>query len=209
MASTTACYLPLASLFLVAACSDGAAGPADAMIGESDAPPGGCSGFVGDPGQPIEVEIVILDVAGTASTVSDGARVPLIRPDQGGEVIFAGVRARNLDTCAVMLIGSLRDGTEATDPIVGLDGRPVNLADAGDGWAEASEPMQVSSYTNIPPCPNFVSSRDIHEQPYQLTLSVRDGNQRRGSRSVMVTPYCAEPRYETDCLRICKQGYRM
>jgi hypothetical protein len=83
----------------------------------------------------------------------------------------------------------------------------VNLVASSDGWAESEEPMQLSSYTNVPVCPNAASSRDIYGELYQLTLGVLDSGNRRGSVSVMVRPFCAEPFNEAACRCICKQGY--
>jgi hypothetical protein len=191
---------------LLAACGNGGVTPPADAPAAADA----CSGFVGDPARPVEVEILVRDAAGAVGPVADGADVPLVQPPQGGKVIFAGVRARNLDTCGpVQILGSVRDGTAPTDRIVGLDGRPIDLVPAGDGWAESREPMQLSSYANIPVCPNHTSSRDLFGEDYQLTVSVLDSDDRRGSRSVIVRPFCAEPQHEAGCLCTCKQGYRL
>ena len=167
-----------------------------------------CPRIVGDATQPMEVRILVRDETGAVTAVSDGAEVPLVQPPQGGKVVFAGIRAPNLDTCgAVEITGSMRDGTSANDRIVGLDGRPIDLVPAADGWAESAEPDQLSSYSNIPVCPNHTSTRDLYGQDYQLTVSVRDVSDRRGSASVIVRPYCAEPQFEAECLCTCKQGY--
>ena len=39
----------------------------------------------------------------------------------------------------MQITGSLRDGNQPTDRIVGLDGRPINLVASSDGWAESDE----------------------------------------------------------------------
>jgi hypothetical protein len=163
--------------------------------------------FVGDEAAVPEVELIVLDAAGDATAIADGARVPLILPPQGGKVIFAGVRARNLCAGVVELRGWVRDGMTATAPIIGLEGRPLVLTPASDGWAHASEPTQISSYANIPMCPNASSSRDVHEQPYLLTVRVTDAERRVAEKSAVVTPYCAEPQLEAECRCTCKQGY--
>lgn len=163
--------------------------------------------FVGDRAAQPEIELRMLDAAGVASAISDGARVPLILPPQGGKVILASVRARNLCADVVQLRAWVRDGATDTSPIVGLEGRPVTLVAQGDGWAYPSEPTEIASYANIPLCPNASSSRDIHEQPYQLTVRVTDAEKRVGEKSVIVTPFCAEAQYEAECRCTCKQGY--
>jgi hypothetical protein len=99
---------------------------------------GACGGgepcdFVGDMSAAAEIELRVLDAAGVASDVTDGARVPLILPPQGGKVIFAGVRARNLCAGITQILGYVRDGTTSTSPIVGLEGRPIRLIRGDDG----------------------------------------------------------------------------
>jgi hypothetical protein len=174
---------------------------------------GACGGsgdecdFVGDRGAPPEFELRVLDAAGAASAITDSARVPLILPPQGGKVIFASVRARNLCAGVVQLRGWVRDGATSTSPIIGLEGRPVTLVAESDGWAYPGEPTEISSYANIPLCPNASSSRDIFEQPYQLSVRVTDAEQRVVEKSVMVTPFCGEAQYEAECRCTCKQGY--
>jgi hypothetical protein len=191
----------IALTLLAAACGNGGGAPADAGV---DA----CSAFVGDPTQLMDLEVVVLDEEGNLATIGDNDPVPLIMPPQGGRVIFAGIRARHINTCGpVQITGSLRDGTQPTDRVVGLDGRPINLVASADGWAESAEPMQLASYSNIPVCPNHSSSRDIFGELYQLTIGVLDSGNRRGSVSVMVRPFCAEPEKEAACRCICKQGY--
>lgn len=169
-----------------------------------------CMGVVGDTSQPIELEITYRDASGNIEAMTDGARVPLVQPPQGGKVIFASVRAKNLDTCQVIqIIGSVRDGSGAGDLIIGLDGRPLDLVAGEDGWAVPREPLQISSYANIPVCPNHASSRDIYEQEYYLTVSVRDGADRRGSKTLRVVPFCGEAEYRATCLCTCAKGYEL
>src|SRR5262249_21134587 len=110
---------------------------------------------VGDPGQPLAIRAVVLDADLAPVQAADGARVALMRPPQGGRVLYAGVEAQNLDRCkAANLVGALRD--PATHAVYGLEGRPVVLAGGRDGWAEAGE-QQPSSYANVAVCPNQLS----------------------------------------------------
>jgi len=181
-----------ASLLLLAACSSSPPYPE----------------FAGDPALPLEVELSIRDVSGGLTTLADGMRVPLIEGPQGGKHIFVAVRARNLYTGAVELMGLVRDGTvDGQDPILGLEKRPVDFALAADGWAYPVEPDQLSSYSNIALCPNYKSSRDIYEEAYQVTVEVEDRSGRRGGRALMVTPYCGVPAEEQSCRCQCAHGY--
>lgn len=188
---------------LLASCGGGTDPAEDPIIRDS------CSGFVGDQALPAEAEILVMDAAGQVAPIAGGARVPLVEPPQGGKVIFATVRARNLDSCAVQLTGYLRDGAGEASPIVGLERRPVDFKLGDDGWAYPAEPAQLSSYANIPLCPNLASTRDIYEQPYPLTIDVVDGGGRRASAGVTVTPYCSEPAREAECLCTCGVDYTL
>jgi hypothetical protein len=183
-----------------------AAAPAAlAVLAACGSGPPACARFVGDPGRDIELQVVVLGADGTTTAIGGGARVPLVKPPQGGRVLFVGVRARNLDICSVEIVGALRD--PATQAVLGLEGRPVALTVASDGWAEASATGQPSSYANVAVCPNFRSARDIDEEPYELLLQLTDTSHRMGQASLTVTPFCAEPDSAVECQCICKKGY--
>jgi len=169
----------------------------------------GCSSpdrcAVGDPGAPLAIRAVVLGADLTPVLAADGARVALMRPPQGGRVVYAGVEAQNLDACKpANIVGALRD--PATHAVYGLEGRPVVLAPGGDGWAEAGE-QQPSSYANVAVCPNQRSSRDIDETHYELYLKLTDGAARFAETTVDVVPFCAEPDNLEECRCICKTGY--
>jgi hypothetical protein len=181
----------LAALGALAACSD----PQNPK----------CSGFVGDAQKPVELDLLLLGADAQVETAVDGGRAPLVLPSQGGRVVFVGLRARNLDTCAVQIIGSLRDPPSGR--VVGLEGRPVNLTASGDGWALPTEPTQPSSFANVAVCPNHASSRDLMDQPYELTLSLTDHEGRTAEKTLTVTPFCAEPSNQAGCRCICREGY--
>ncbi len=160
---------------------------------------------VGDPGAPLAIRAVTLDAELTPVLAADGARVALMRPPQGGRVLYAGLEAQNLDRCKTAnVVGALRDPT--THAVYGLEGRPVVLASGRDGWAEAGE-QQPSSYANVAVCPNQRSSRDIDEESYELYLKLTDGAGRFAETTVDVVPFCAEPANLAECQCICKTGY--
>src|SRR4051812_34369737 len=80
---------------------------------ESTGPPDSGSlcglAYLGDKTKPIELEIIARGPDGVAVPVKDGDSVAMILPLQGGRVIFAGVQATNLNPCAPVLTGVLRD----------------------------------------------------------------------------------------------------
>jgi hypothetical protein len=157
---------------------------------------------VGDPGREPDLQIVVAGPAGEGP-VADGDQVPLFLPPQGGRVILAGVRALNVDPCALTLLGSLRDPRTQQ---VRLDARTVNLRLGADGRA-ASAGSDISTFANIPVCPNQWSPTDLFASAYQLTLTVTDRGGRRGSRTVQVSPRCGAGPEESECACICRGGY--
>jgi hypothetical protein len=163
-----------------------------------------CSlGFLGDPELDPVIEMISLGAGGTSAPVEEGSSVALIFPPQGGRVIFAGVRATNVDACGVTLGGSLRDPQNGK---ICFDERTVNLKPLGDGWG-ASVDSDISTFSNIPVCPNQWSATDAFESEYDLTVKLRDKGGRVVEKTTRVIPACAEPQNEAQCRCICKQGY--
>jgi hypothetical protein len=162
--------------------------------------------FLGDPLLAPEIELYVLGLDPRPAAVVDGDRVPLIQAPQGGKHIFAGFRARNLDMCPVAITGVVRDTSTGQ---VRFERRPVVFRDGGDGWAYPREPDQISSYANIAVCPNSWATKDIFEQSFELELTARDREGRTVTVTRVVTPYCAQPEREADCLCSCAQGYVM
>jgi len=166
-------------------------------------------GFLGDAAAGPELEVQVFLADDTIATVRDGDSVPMLLPPQGGRVIFAGVRATNVDACALQLRGALRDpGTSA----VMFDMRTINLTPTGDGWgASATSTTSISeaiaSFSNIPTCPNNWSSTDVYGNAYALEVTIVDRGKRELTKTVQVTPECGQPENLAECLCICKAGY--
>jgi hypothetical protein len=173
-------------------------------VPEDAGPPiGGCKlPFAGDPAKEIEMDVIAIG-PGTLDTLSDGSSVTLMFPPQGGRVIWAGVRARNVNPCAVRIAGALRD-TQSQQ--VRLDNRIVNLEPIEDGWAR-TDPNFIDNFSNIPSCPNLWSKRDLFDVPYELTISLTDRDKRQIKKVLQVVPRCNEPGLEAECLCQCKGGY--
>lgn len=191
-----------------------------ALSGCPDNPPnppndGGAGGssctleYVGDKDAPIEIEVVTLDPDYVAQPFTDGGDASILFPPQGGRVIFAGVRAKNLDPCAVRLTGAMRDPVTMQ---VRIDTRTVNLDPTEDGWGQ-SDAGDISTFSNIPVCPNNWSDQDVFDQTFGLEMRVKDKDGKEGSAVLNVVPRCNEVKtvdgqdLQKDCLCICKEGY--
>jgi hypothetical protein len=180
--------------------------PAD---GGSDGPLGCKLAYVGDEKADIELEVVTLDPAYKAQPFAAGGDASILQPPQGGRVIFVGVRAKNLDPCAVKLAGAVRDPATMETR---LDTRTINLDVGADGWAESDE-TDISTFSNVPVCSNTWASTDVFDQTFKLIVSVTDRAGKKATAQLDVVPRCDEKKIENgvdvqkDCLCICKQGY--
>jgi hypothetical protein len=194
--------IAIAALMGLAACSPSSpAPPADAG---PDAGPHGCTyGFLGEATKAPVIEVFGLGPGMTSVPLMNGSMVTLAFPPQGGRVIFAGVRATHVDACAAQLEGVVRD--ESTKHVM-VDSRTINLLPSGDGWG-ASDPTDISSFANVPVCPNEWSSTNLYGTEYELEVTLTDRGGRSAVQTLKVVPACAEPAHAADCLCICKGGY--
>lgn len=171
---------------------------------EGTGTPGGCKlPFIGDPNAEMELIVTALRPGPSVTTLSEGSSATLMFPPQGGRVLFAGVRARNVDPCAVRLAGALRDPLSQQ---VRIETRIVNLKVSEDGYGE-SDPMDTSSFANIPVCPNQWSSQDIFDNPHELTITLTDRDNRKATKVMTIIPRCDEEGLEADCRCICDVDY--
>jgi hypothetical protein len=139
----------------------------------------------------------------TSSAIDEGSRVALMLPPQGGRVIFIGVKATNIGACGLTLTGYIRD---TTNNQVRVDERTTNLHPTGDGWGQ-SDDADISTFANIPLCPNEWASTDADEKPFELTITLKDPAGNTSTKTMHVIPFCAEPKYAAECLCTCKKGY--
>ena len=175
---------------------------------------GGCeAGYIGDPNLPIEIELRALRADGTDVPIADGDNLAVLFPPQGGRVAFVGIRARNINGCALQLIGALRDPLSKQ---VRLDGRTVNLRREPDGWATTGRGAEtdigssdaIGDYSNVPLCPNQWADQNVFDLPFELEVQVTDRDKKTANKKIMVTPRCAEPgEKETACRCLCREGY--
>jgi len=183
--------LPLPTLAIACACSCAPASDADIAAR--------CP--IGDPSQVAALEIVHLDANLETVKTVPYARVPLIQPAQGGWIVFLGARATNLDGCRVDLTTSFRDGPDGA--IIKVDRRPTLLDDTGDGWAIT----RTSLAGSLPICPQVTATRDLHDEPYEITVALDDGYGQRASQAMVIIPFCPDPDPTGGCLCTCDQSY--
>jgi hypothetical protein len=165
---------------------------------------GGCTlPYVGDPNAPMEVEVVALGPNGKLHPITDGSDITLMFPPQGGRVVFAGVRARNVNPCGVRLAGALRDPMSKQ---VRIDNRIINLQIASDGYGQ-SNIADIFTFANIAACPNQWSDQDLMDVPYELTLSLTDKDERKVTHVIQVIPRCDEPGQIGGCRCQCDADY--
>jgi hypothetical protein len=159
--------------------------------------------YLGDKTKDPELELIALGADYMSSAIADGAKVALLFPPQGGRVVFVGVRATNLDPCAVKLAGAMRD---VTSKQVRIDTRTINLEPADDGWGQSSE-GDIASFANVPMCPNQWSNTNIYGTEYEVEVTLTDRDKRKVTKTIRVTPECSEPALSAECTCICKGGY--
>ncbi|MDP9002945.1 MAG: hypothetical protein M3O46_22875 [Myxococcota bacterium] len=144
------------------------------------------------------------------TTLHDGATVPLLLPPQGGRVLFAGVRATNVDGCGMRLTVELRDLASGQ---MRIDSRKIDLIEDANGWGvsatsgAAGISAVIASFSNLAACPNDWSTTDLNGHQFGLDVSIEDTNGRQAMKSFRVTPSCAQPENFNMCLCICKAGY--
>lgn len=167
---------------------------------------GGCKlPYLGDPNAEMIVDVVALGPNGKMKPVMEGSDVTLMFPPQGGRVVFAGVRATNVNPCGVTITGALRDPVSKS---VSLDKRILNLQIAPDGYGQ-SDIGDIFTFANISACPNHWSDQDLMDAPYELIVSLIDKDERKVTKTLTVTPRCNEPGQVGGCVCQCDSDYTL
>ncbi len=161
--------------------------------------------FLGDPTKEPEIEVFFQGADTQDHACEPGGPIDIIEPPQGGRVLFVGVRATNIDPCAVTLTGTLRD---LSSTAIRFDTRTLNLRDEGNGYGR-SAPGDIAAYSNIPVCHNTWTDRNIYGEPFTLEVTLKDRHGKEVEESLQVVPRCAEPANEAQCLCICEGGYQL
>jgi hypothetical protein len=181
-------------------------GGGETSSGTSSNPPSGCKlGFLGDASAPVDMRVVALTAGGQLVDLVEGGTIDMILPPQGGRVVFVGAVLTNIEACYVELSGAMRDNVTNQ---VRVDQRTTNLSpiDGGFGGPVAAD---ISTFSNIPLCPNQWASSAVYGTSFELTVSVIDRDGRSASQSLQVTPSCAEPMFEAECSCQCQQDYML
>ena len=166
-------------------------------------PLGNC--FVGNPSTAPQIELVYRTVAGQLGSLGNLAAVPLIQPVQGGETLFIGVRARNIDGCPLNMSTALF--TVDSGVVVALERRPVTLEATADGWLQPKQPDALSNFSNLPACPKAGLGLRIDGQQYRLQVSVDDSFGRHGEATQLIVPTCGQPALAATCQCLCAANY--
>jgi hypothetical protein len=145
----------------------------------------------------------------TESPLSDGAPIDLVRPPQGGYVLFVGALVKNLGETTVVIDGQLSDGSGA---LVSEDKRTVTMvASPGDPTLFQPDLRSYTGVANIAVCPS-TSPTDRDGVPFQLTLEVTEpGSGRTGTGKITVTPSCrqSDPTQLALCQCECAGNYSL
>ncbi len=152
------------------------------------APPLGGFGFA--PGDP-EIAIAYPSTNGGIVTLAvSSGYIPVVPAPQGGMIVLAGVRARNLDPCITTLTAAIRDPLDG-NRIIALEQRPNQLAVVGtSGWLEPTQPEQLYNWANLPACPGSWT-RDLHGEAYVFELTATDRRGAQATASMTLVPRCA------------------
>lgn len=164
--------------------------------------------FLGNRDLQPDIQIFVRKNQNEGLLIKDDDMVPLIRPNQGGRIILAGVKVTNIGKCQVKIQGSLRDENNQQ---VRLDSRTVNLdLEETNGWG-TSRLRSDGTFANVPVCPNQWATQDVFGKTFVLTVTVVDKGGRTATASTRVVPACppADGDQSPKCACECKQGYQL
>ncbi|HZS38463.1 MAG TPA: hypothetical protein VFF06_16625 [Polyangia bacterium] len=157
-----------------------------ALAGCSAAPPG----MMGDP---ITVTPAIYDSTTMQLTdVQPNGPIDLVKPPQGGFVLFVGARVHNLHDANVEIRGRLLDPTSGA--IVAEDGRIGAMQrDSADATLWLPDLRSYQNVSNIAVCPTTGSvSRD--REPFTLEVLITEqASGRVGTAMIPAVPTCRQP----------------
>ncbi len=153
---------------------------------------------IGDLSAPTEMEIVHLDQNSAVIETQAMQTVPLIAPPQGGWIVLLGVRAKNID-CRPMLATALIDTCD--NQVLNIERRPTQLDVGSDGWGVSS----LTSFSNLPVCPQLTAARDLTNVPYTVTVAIDDGDGHKAESSLTVVPSCLDG--TSRCACECNHDY--
>lgn len=148
-----------------------------------------CETFFGDQSAGLEIIPGVRSDDGSFLPLTDGDQADLIRPIQGGHVIFASARARNLCVDGVTLSAKLFDGNQNRVPLTAIS-QIEFLTDPMDAaWSIPDMAVNTSNTPNLNACPN-ASDADIVGRLHRLEVTVDDAHERMTTTSVDIVPGC-------------------
>lgn len=159
----------------------------------------GCAACTPPSLPPIEVLPARLE-EGKLIPLVDGDPVDLVRPIQGGHVLFIGALIRNPADGDGTVLGELRQvGSDGTvGPVIVYDERttahealPAGTAapQGQTGWRQVTP--DISSVSNIPVCPDFLDY-DLVDATVILRIRFKDGQGREGFADRKVKTRCMQ-----------------
>lgn len=139
----------------------------------------------GDEAAQLQVEPMVF-VADRFVVPQDGAEVPVIAGSQGGLMVIAGVRARNVDTCGVMVQARLLTPDERVLSDTMLE---KNLTGTDEQTAEIVDDDGSDGLTLFP-----CDSGDVHGvgELRILELVATDRNGRTATSRTTIIPTCGQ-----------------
>jgi hypothetical protein len=170
---------------------------AAAVAACSDDAPAVC---LGDCTQPLELAPTGLR-SGDLVALGTATEVDILPPDQGGFVIYVGVRARNVHERGASLSAALRSTT--TTQVLAIEERPAMFVLGNDGWADPVAATQDQA--NLPVCGPVPGPMDFDAMTWRVELTLRDRDGRTAQASATINPRCAGFRRE-DCMCSCQFG---
>lgn len=151
--------------------------------------------------------------------LSDGDSVDLVRPIQGGHVLFVGTLLRYPADGDGTLRGELRrvDASGGAGPVIVYDERttahqalaadtPAPASSDASGWRQI--PPDLTSVANIPVCPDFFDY-DLVDAALVLRIHFKDRAGREASADRRVKTRCAQtdPTQQSQCRCECQAKY--
>jgi hypothetical protein len=154
---------------------------------------------IGDVSSPAELQILHLDANFSVIETQPMAEVPLLPAPQGGWLVLLGVRAKNIDGCHATLKTALVSTCD--NQILQVDSRPTHLDMGADGWGVSS----LTTFGNLPVCPDHTATRDLYNVPHNVIVSIEDTDGQKATASLTVVPTCASD--APLCLCECDRDY--
>lgn len=176
----------------------------------------GCTACTPPTLPPIEVVPARLE-EGKLIPLADGDPVDLVRPIQGGHVLFIGALVHNPSDGDGTVLGELRQTNSdgSVGPVIVYDerttahealpaGTPAPQGQAG--WRQVTP--DISSVANIPVCPNFLDY-DLVDATVFLRIRFKDSKGREGFADRKVKTRCiqTDPMERSGCRCECTAKY--